>query len=179
MVVTVAVLGFGGWRLMGWGQVRRAVSVLNLTQVETYKVEYVIDGDTVVVDTGEKIRFLGIDTPEIHGETRLERCLAARAKHVTEKLVGGRKIYARKDVRDIDKYGRLLRFIFSKRADVDSLERSVNYKLVRAGYAKVLTIPPDVVAAGRFVEAQNQAVRERKGLWGKDCRAGAVDLGKT
>ncbi len=160
------------WEKLGINKswLRRAVYVNRLVEVEKYRVIYVIDGDTVGVDTKERIRLLGIDTPELHSKNPVEVCLALKAKDFTKQLVEGKVIYARRDVRDIDKYGRLLRYIFLNKDEVGDLRKSINYILVREGYAKVLTIPPDVAHKEVFLAAMRKAKYERKGLWGKACQ---------
>ena len=169
--------------LMVWGRSdfykfgKREIYLLTAPAVEEYQVVQVIDGDTVRVDTGEKIRFLGIDTPELHSQDKTERCLAWWAKQKTAELIGGRRVYVYKDVKDIDKYGRLLRFIFLRKTDTNDLKKSVNYRLVRDGYARVLTIPPDVRHASLFLEAQVKARQEKLGLWSmQECQVDRMKI---
>ncbi len=144
---------------------RRGIYTLNLTPWEKYQVRYVIDGDTIVVDSGDHIRFLGMNTPELHSKDPEVRRMAYAAREVTKKLVSGKTVFLVKDVQNTDKYGRLLRFIFLSPNDVKDITRSVNYYLVRYGYARVLTIPPNVAYKDVFLEAQTKARLEKRGLW--------------
>jgi len=125
-------------------------------------VEKVIDGDTIVLKNGETVRYLGIDSPELyHSESEAE-CGAEEAKKINEKLLIGKKVKLEKDITDKDKYGRLLRFVYTEDGDF------VNYSLVSQGYAKLLFIPPDAKFKKDFTEAQEAAKRENVGLW-KTC----------
>lgn len=171
--IGLGLVGYGlGWRGIkidkAW--LKRAMYVSGLVNVEKYKVIYVVDGDTVGVDTKERIRLLGVDTPELHSRNPIEVCLALEAKKFTKSLVDKKIIYAIRDVRDIDKYGRLLRYVFLNKDKVGDLRESINYVLVREGYAKVLTIPPDVAHNRVFLEAERKAKYEKKGLWGDKCQ---------
>ncbi len=92
---------------------------------ETTTVKRVVDGDTLVLESGESVRLLGIDTPERGQRHWLE------AKSLLEAKVMNRSVRLEKDVEDKDKYGRLLRWIFAG-------DEFVNAELVKAGYARTL-----------------------------------------
>lgn len=92
---------------------------------ETLVVERVIDGDTIVLENGERVRLLGMDTPERGQRYWLE------AKRFLEEKVLDRTVKLEKDVEDKDKYGRLLRWIFAG-------DDFVNLQLVQEGYARTL-----------------------------------------
>lgn len=103
----------------------------------------VIDGDSIEVEKdGQSIevRYIGINAPEYHSVEKQEAEIA-RQKNVD--LVLGKIIWMVKDVRDKDKYGRLLRFVF-----VDQL--FVNLELVRQGVARVQDYPPDISCQAFF-----------------------------
>ncbi|GIU93334.1 MAG: hypothetical protein KatS3mg011_2240 [Acidimicrobiia bacterium] len=121
-------------------------------------VESITDGDTIVVSGGERIRLIGIDTPE---PTR-DACYAAEATRFVSTLIppgtGVRLIY---DVERVDRYGRTLAYVY--RAE-DGL--FVNAELVARGYAQTLTVPPNVAHTDDFVRLQQQARRAGLGLWG-------------
>ncbi len=146
-------------------KVKQKLYLLNLFPLEKYRVEYVIDGDTIVVDTGDHIRFLGMNTPELHSEDPQVKAMAYKAKAVTNYLVDKKIVFLSRDVQNTDKYGRLLRFVFLSRKDSHDITKSVNYYLVRNGYARILTIPPNVAFKNVFLRAQAQARMERRGLW--------------
>ena len=124
-------------------------------QVTEATVVRVIDGDTIEVDIGGrlyKIRYIGIDTPEI-GRPGADEATAFNAQ-----LVSGKTVYLEKDVSETDRYGRLLRYVWTD-------EGMVNAILVVNGYAQVATYPPDVKYQQDFLEFQRQAEEAGAGLW--------------
>jgi len=125
------------------------------------RVTRVIDGDTIDVDlngTIYRVRYIGIDTPEL-GDSRLEvRELAQAATDANKRLVEGAVVRLEKDVSETDKYGRLLRYVY-----VGSL--FVNAELVKLGYAQVATYPPDVKYEALFLSLQKEAREAGRGLW--------------
>lgn len=129
----------------------------------------VVDGDTIKIDSGEVVRYIGIDTPETVDPSRPVQCFGKEASTKNEELVQGKRVELEKDVSEKDKYGRLLRYIWID----DTL---INEVLVREGYAQSSSYPPDVKYQDRFVEAQRLAEAESKGLWGSVC---AVSLTPT
>ncbi len=129
---------------------------------EKAKVARVIDGDTVVLDDGRTVRYIGIDTPEITGG---EECFSREAKNQNEELVLGKNVILEKDVSETDRYNRLLRYVYVNSPDMGQ-DIFVNEYLVREGYATVSTFPPDVKNQQRFMEAERKAREENKGLWG-------------
>lgn len=121
-------------------------------------VTRVIDGDTIVVlldGREEKVRLIGIDTPE------KGRPYFSEATRKTAELVLGKEVKLEKDVSERDKYGRLLRYVYT-----GSL--FVNAELVRQGYAMVYTYPPDVKYSDYFLKLQQEARDKNLGLWGID-----------
>lgn len=129
-------------------------------------VSRVIDGDTIVLQTGEKLRYIGIDTPEINFGKNPE-CYALKAKEFNQKLVEKKEIKIEKDVSEKDKFGRLLRYVFIE-DEASSSAIFVNEYLVRQGYAIVSTYPPDVKYIEDLLLAQKDARENNRGLW-KDC----------
>ena len=126
------------------------------------RLNKVIDGDTIEVTIKDKIykvRYIGIDTPEIDKK----QCFAKPAKDFNMILLDKSTIYLIKDVRETDKYGRLLRYVFTDRY-------FVNLELVRFGYAKTLTIPPDITFSSCFLRYQKNAQDKRLNIWSDKCR---------
>ena len=72
------------------------------------KVIKVIDGDTIVLETGETLRYIGIDSPEISGG---KECFADKASEKNKELVLGKEVYLEKDISETDRYKRLLRYV--------------------------------------------------------------------
>lgn len=132
----------------------------------TFTVKRVVDGDTVELDTGEKVRYIGINTPESVDPRREVECFGKEASEFNKKLVEGKTVRLERDISDWDKYGRLLRFVYLEDGTL------VNEVLVRKGYAFVSTYPPDVSKQGNFQAAENLARAEKKGLWSETtCNA--------
>ena len=102
----------------------------------------VVDGDTirVALPSGEeRVRYIGIDTPESVKPGSPVECFAKRASAFNERLVAGERVRLVRDVEERDRYGRLLAYVYRER---DGL--FVNAELVRRGYATVATFPPNV-----------------------------------
>ena len=127
-------------------------------------VTHVVDGDTIEISSGEKIRLLGVDTPETVDPRRPVGCFGKEASNKLKSLLEGKRVYLEKDFSDSDKYNRLLRFVYLPLESGEKL--FVNDYLIREGFAKVLTIPPDVKFAERFLQAQTEARVNSRGLWG-------------
>ncbi len=128
----------------------------------------VVDGDTVHVRLGErdeKVRYIGIDTPETHHPTRGEEPGGRAATAVNGRLVGDRAVRLEPDVQLRDRYGRLLAYVWVTRPD--GAELMVNAELVRLGYAQVLTVPPNVRHAELFRKLATEAREHHRGLWAR------------
>lgn len=130
------------------------------TSAQLVKVKRVIDGDTIEIVTGQKIRYIGIDAPELHDPRKKVECFAREAFEKNKQLVEGKTVKVEKDVSEVDRYGRLLRYVF-----LDNL--FINQYLIAQGYAFASTFPPDVKYANIFKEAQKQAQEKNLGLWKK------------
>ncbi len=127
-----------------------------------------VDGDTVWVRLAggvEKVRYIGIDTPEIHHPTRGEEPGGRAATEINRGLVGDRPVRLEPDVQLRDRYGRLLAYVWVRRAD--GVEVMVNAELVRLGYAAVLTVPPNVRHAELFRKLAAEAREQHRGLWAR------------
>lgn len=120
-------------------------------------VARVIDGDTVELEGGERVRYLLVDAPEItHGKNA---CFGAESREYNRSLVEGRRVDLLYEPRCRDRYDRLLAFV-----QLDGVD--VNAALVRGGYACVLHIPPDGDArVGAFRSLEAQARTHAEGLW--------------
>ena|SRR5947209_10246303 len=117
-------------------------------------VARVIDGDTIELESGVRVRYLLVDTPEIRRD-----CFAEDAKRFNSALVLGKTVRLQYDARCTDDFGRSLAFVSVDGQQVSSL-------LVQSGYACVLFIPPD--GASRVVELdalEREARNARRGLW--------------
>jgi micrococcal nuclease len=163
VIVIAAVLALGGGSLRhtlsdaldGGGSPTRAGG--------TATVARVVDGDTIVLGSGQRIRYIGMDTPESVKPGTPVQCFAKAASHENARLVEGRRVRLRYDAERQDRYGRTLAYVYRASDDL-----FVNAELVRRGYARQLTIPPNVAHASLFGRLATQARRHGRGLW-RDC----------
>lgn len=128
-------------------------------------VTKVVDGDTFEIENGLSVRFIGIDTPETVDPRRPVGCFGKEASNETKSLLDGKMVILQKDLSDKDKYGRLLRYVFLPLNDGRTL--FVDDYLVREGFARVYTYPPDVKYSEQLREAEVEARKNQRGLWGK------------
>jgi micrococcal nuclease len=122
------------------------------------------DGDTISVRIGshrEKVRFIGIDTPETKKPNTPIQCFGPEASAYTASLVPvGTKVHLERDAEARDVYGRLLAYVYRA---ADGL--FVNLDVIRHGYARQLTIAPNTAHEADFTAAVQAAQRSRIGLW--------------
>jgi micrococcal nuclease len=128
-------------------------------------VDHVVDGDTIVVEIGgttERVRLIGIDTPEIaHDDGSPAECFGPEAQEFTRALLPpGTEVRLTRDVVGRDDYGRLLAYVY--RRDDDTF---VNLAVVAGGYATPLSIAPNDAHRGEFVAAAHDAEAADLGLW--------------
>ena len=109
-------------------------SAANLEQALVSKV---VDGDTIQLSDGRKVRYIGIDTPETVHPSKAVECYGQEASVKNKELVLGKTVGLEKDVSDTDRYGRLLRYVY-----LDGI--MINDLLVKEGFAKASSYPPDV-----------------------------------
>jgi len=122
--------------------------------IEKAKVTAVIDGDTIEIEGGEKVRYIGIDTPETN------ECYGPEATEANRELVGGKEVILIRDVEKRGKYGRLLRYVI-----VDG--RFVNAELVRLGYAEPRSYGESVMFQQVLTLFGRYAMEQKVGLWGQ------------
>lgn len=147
-----------------------------LSHAEIVKV---IDGDTFEIsyrDKIERVRLIGIDTPEAHANAKAEKDAARtgadinvivkqgnESKNFVKQLVSvGAQVQVEIDVHERDKYGRLLAYLYFEDG------RMINEEIVKAGYANLMTYPPNVKYKDRFLTAYRFARENKKGLWKED-----------
>jgi len=131
-----------------------------------------VDGDTLVLESGERVRLIGIDTPEMHESKKLYRDaershqdtatiqkLGKRAYEFTKNLVEGKRVSLEFDVEKYDRYKRLLAYVYLKDGTF------VNAEIVKQGFASLMTYPPNVKYADLFVKLYQEARENRRGLW--------------
>ncbi|MBI2710634.1 MAG: thermonuclease family protein [Actinobacteria bacterium] len=125
----------------------------------------VVDGDTVDVRLArgqERVRLLGVDTPETVKPGTPVQCWGPEAsRHTKALLPAGTRVRLVRDAEVRDRYGRLLAYVWRSRDD-----RFVNADLVAGGWARVLSIEPNTAYASAFAAAAAKARAEGRGLWG-------------
>ena len=121
------------------------------------RVTRVIDGDTIEVSGRQRVRYIGIDTPEVGG---IPEYYGPEAKSFNRNLAGGRKVRLEKDESERDRFGRLLRFVYA-----DGI--LVNAELVREGYARAVAYPPDIWHAACFAALEQEAREAGRGMWAR------------
>ena len=124
-------------------------------QERIYRVHRVIDGDTLVLANGARIRLIAVDTPETHGE---KEPYGPEATEFTRKFVAGGEVRLQFDGRRKDKYGRFLAHVW-----VD--DRMLAKELIRAGLAEVTDYPYSKEVKTRLKAVQKEAKTAGRGIW--------------
>jgi len=160
---------------------------------QTYTVERVIDGDTIVVTTpegkSEKVRLIGIDAPESRDNDKAKQDskrtgqdletinkMGQEATEFVKRWVKlGQEVRLEFDIQERDKYGRLLAYVYLKPIGWEKTPRwlylgpegglFLNAVIISAGYATPMTIPPNVKYADLFEELYEEAREQKRGLW--------------
>ena len=158
LVVVLAAASLAGWRL---GTARSGADS------PTVRVVAVVDGDTVDVAWAgqrERVRLLGVDTPETVAPDRPVGCYGPEAAAFTQQRLQGRTVRLQFDRERRDRFGRLLAYV-----DVEG--RRFNDDLLAGGYARLLVIPPNGRHARAMLDRELEARSAGRGLWGA-CSAG-------
>lgn len=125
---------------------------------ETHLVAYVVDGDTIILENGERVRYIGIDAPETSHPTKGIECYGLEAAARNRELVEGKRVRLEKDQSERDKYDRLLRYVY-----LDDL--LINAQLVAEGFAYAAYYPPDTRYYPALAALELQAEHNKLGLW--------------
>ncbi len=124
-------------------------------------VRRVIDGDTFDLESGERVRLIGVDTPEYQPWKNRVDFFGKEASEFTRKLLTGKKVLLEKDADPKDNYGRTLAYVYLEDG------RFVNLLLVEEGYARAKYYSPNGRHYLEFKRSQDKARRSKKGLWTK------------
>lgn len=157
-IIALVVVFFLGY---GWAQ-------SNFSQGGLFRVRKVIDGDTIEVQTAkglEKVRLIGVDTPEIaHSPKEKNECFGPEAAYYTKKFLIHRSVYLLPDplVSNRDKYHRLLRYVFLQDGTL------FNAQLIKEGYGFDYIYQPFQFMK-QFDYLEKQAREQKKGLWSSQC----------
>jgi len=148
------------------------------------KIERVVDGDTAIIsfifDDGskylkERVRFLGVNTPETVHPNKPVEYYGKEASNFTKSELTDKTVWLQTDVEVKDRYGRMLAYVWMSepsKKDLDDeaaiREKMFNAKLLLDGYAQLMTVQPNSRYSNLFVHFQREARQENKGLWGED-----------
>jgi micrococcal nuclease len=134
---------------------------LSLTSTAYRSVRFVYDGDTILLDGGDSVRYIGIDTPEIDHKGRKSEFMAQAARDFNIELVKGARVKIEYDQERKDRYGRRLAYVFLENGDM------VNAILVRKGLANVMLKSPNVKYKALLLDCQREAMKKRLGIWSR------------
>lgn len=141
------------------------ISNTNKAHIETAKVSRVVDGDTIVLEGGRRIRYLYIDTPETVKPGQPPMCFGKEASDYNTSLVEGINVVLVPDKEDVDRYGRELRIVFFVGADTTDISRSVNAKLLEGGFADVSIYSPNNTYQDEMKSIAERAKNQKRGAW--------------
>ncbi len=122
-------------------------------------IDYAIDGDTIKLTNGERVRLIGIDAPE-KGE-----CYYEESRTYAQELLNGKTIILEQDITAEDDYHRPLRYAILPAENTTQDRTLVNDMLVRTGNAQAVASPPDNRYRDLLISAQEEAIRENRGMW--------------
>lgn len=149
-------------------------TILQTNQPGLYHVQNFVDGDTITVSmngTSEKVRFIGVDTPETHKPNTPVQCYGHDAADFTKRTIGNQSVRLVSDSQstDRDRYNRLLRYVYLTDGTL------VNQKIIREGYGFYYPYFP-FTKSTVFAFSQSQAQSEHLGLW-SHCQPTPTDQG--
>lgn len=169
LITTIIALTLVGLGLLtehlGWHSAQQPLTqeINQTTAAGTYRVISVVDGDTIVVDVAsknERVRLIGVDTPEIRDPRKPVQCFGRAASSFTKQLIGDEPVRLEVDPENAnhDRYNRLLRYVYL--AD----NTLVNAKIIEEGYGFAYTRFP-FTKKDEFKALENQARKDARGLW--------------
>jgi micrococcal nuclease len=126
-----------------------------------HRVKYVFDGDTILIDTRQSVRYVGIDAPEIGRDGKESEFMALEARALNRQLVAKSAIRLEFDEERYDRHGRVLAYVFLESGEM------VNGILIRKGLAHVLSKEPNVRYESLFLGYQRLAMSEKLGIWAR------------
>jgi len=126
---------------------------------EWFTVKWVNDGDTIVLTNGKRVRYIGINSPEIDHDKHRAQPFGYAARTFNKQMVLNRKVRLEFYLERRDRYGRLLAYIFLPE------KIFLNEEMLQKGYAFFLFRKPNLKYHQRLLKAQQEAMKARKGLW--------------
>jgi endonuclease YncB( thermonuclease family) len=160
--VGLVVIG-AGYIAQQQGWLEKATDTAQQAQPGLYSVTEFVDGDTIAVNMNgatEKIRFIGVDTPETHDPRKAVQCFGQAAAAFTKNLIGSQHVRLESDPTNTnrDRYNRLLRYVYLPDNTL------VNAEIIKQGYGFAYTGFP-FTKSDDFLHYQTQAREQNKGLW--------------
>ncbi len=141
-----------------------ATVCLSLTATGYHRVKFVYDGDTILLDNNKKVRYLGINTPEIDHKGGKSEFMAHAARNFNIELMKGARVSLEFDKEKKDRYGRLLAYVFLENG------KMVNALMVRKGMAHVLLNNQGLKYGDLLLNSQQKAMKEKLGIWSRPCK---------
>ncbi|MGD1971232.1 MAG: thermonuclease family protein [Desulfobacterales bacterium] len=123
------------------------------------RVKWIVDGDTIVLVKGVKVRYIGINAPELARDDHVAEPYAEEAKRFNDRLVKQKKVRLEFDVEPNDRFQRRLAYVFLEDGTF------VNAEMLSQGYAYVLYIRPNVKYHATLLAAQRAAMSGKRGIW--------------
>ena len=174
----VLVLAVGGiaalGQRVGWWLTPTDTGTATAVQPGMYAIDHFIDGDTIAVNMNgniEKVRFIGVDTPETHKPNTPVQCYGEQAAAFTKQQIGGGRVRLEADPKstDRDRYNRLLRYVYLPNGT------NLDETIIQNGYGFYYPYFPFTKSA-QFAQAEAQAQVAHKGLW-QSCKPTPTDDG--
>ena len=128
---------------------------------ELQQVKWIIDGDTLVLESGHTVRYIGINAPEIGHSGKDTEPFGKQAKKVHAELLKNKKIYLRYGAEKRDHYGRLLAYVYTQNGEF------ANRVLLKHGAAYCLYKPPNIKHFNVLLSSQRGAMLQRRGMWSR------------
>jgi len=126
-----------------------------------HQVKWVVDGDTVVLNNGQKLRYIGINAPELEHDGHKAEPYGDEARQFNASRVNRKKVRLEFDKERNDQYGRLLAYVFLKD------NAFVNAEILSNGYAYLLYHRPNIRHHSVLLQSQRLAMSAKKGIWRK------------
>lgn len=136
-----------------------------------YRVKWVVDGDTIVLTEGSKVRYIGINAPELPREDHIGEPFAREAKDFNVRLVKNKKVRLEFDIEPNDRFQRRLAYVFLKNGTF------VNAEMLSQGYAYLLYVRPNVKYQTTLLAAQQAAMSAKRGIWSNWHEQSATYIG--
>jgi len=123
------------------------------------QVKWVVDGDTVVLSDGQRVRYIGINAPELAHDDHNAEPYGEASKRFNALLVSRKKVRLEFDKERFDHYKRLLAYVFLKNGTF------VNAEIVSNGYAYLLRHRPNLKYDSILLQSQRSAMSAKRGIW--------------